>query len=730
MTYRFGSIGGWLSTSVCAVALLATGAAYAQQAKPGEEMGQIIVTAQRRAELSVDVPITLTAVNADQLQRSGATSLGAISQLSPAVRFDAQGGFVEPSIRGVGSAIGGAGVGSNVAIYVDGFYTMDQYASDFDLLNVESVQVLKGPQGTLFGRNSTGGAILVTTSKPSHDPHVTVQASYGSFSAQSYDAYATAGLNDKIAVNIAGQYRRGNGFVTNIVNGDDKVGAYENWSTHVGVKFDPSDSVSLLLRYIHDDVNDPTNELLNAFVSPVTGLPLVLGYYVPGVIVATKPDEIATTQKPAFRYRTDALQFTGELNFNWATLKSYTQYKNAWGHSDYSIDRSSAEFFFIKVPATDKMLTQEFILTSNNKDDRLQWTAGLFYMDNRNTFPNVLGSAAGGPFLLASSTAVTTLSIAGFADATYAITPQFFATVGLRYTHEKLTDTTRLEGPLGGNGGLIVFPDQTHNGVTPRAVLRYKPTQESSIFASFSRGEKAPVANTSGASFVPVKPEKLSAFEAGYKYDDRTFSLDLSSYYYDYKDLQIIVPASNGATAFIINAASSRIWGFEGQVHYAIAQGFDVNVGAAYTNAKYKNFPNSQVYNQCLVPACGLAFGTFPPATTDASGFMMQRAPEFSGNVGVRYTTGLSDGQLALSADVYFTSKFYLDTSQQFPQSGYATLGLRAEWTDPSGHFSFSVRGNNVTDKRYRTQFAPSPLGEGAAWNYPATVTGTIRVKY
>jgi iron complex outermembrane receptor protein len=109
---------------------------------------------------------------------------------------------------------------------------------------------------------------------------------------------------------------------------------------------------------------------------------------------------------------------------------------------------------------------------------------------------------------------------------------------------------------------------------------------------------------------------------------------------------------------------------------------------------------------------------------------MMQRAPKFSGNLNARYMTGLAGGQLALSASLFYTSKFYFDTSQQFPQSGYATLGLRAEWTDPSGHYSFSVMGNNVTDKRYRTQFSPSPLGEAAAWAYPATVTGTIRIKY
>jgi iron complex outermembrane receptor protein len=605
---------------------------------------------------------------------------------------------------------------------------MDPDAADVDLLNVESIQVLMGPQGTLFGRNSTGGAILVTTSAPKHETHAALQASYGSFNTQSYDAYATTGLNEKVAIDAAGQYRKGDGFTRNIVTGSNKDGAYKNWSARVGVKLDPSDSLSFVLRYFHSDVNDPTNENLNAFVSP-QGQVLSVGATIPGVVVATKPDEVSNTQPARFSYRTDALQLTGQLDLNWAALKSYSQYRKNWGSADYGLDHSSADLFFVRVPSTDRMVSQEFVLTSNGRD-RLQWTIGLFYMDDRNTFPNVLVAQSHGPFGFASSTGATTLSIAGFADITYEITPKLFATAGLRYSHEELRDVFRFEGPLGGGGGLINFPNQMDNFATPRAVLRYKRDQKSSIFVSFARGEKAPVANTSGASFVPVKPEKLSAFEAGYKYDNRIFAFDLSAYYYDYKDLQITVPVLSGATANIINAANSRIYGFEGQVRYSIAPSFEVSAGWAYTNAKYKKFTNSQIYIQCLVPACGAAFGMFPPATTDASGGIMSRAPKFSGNLTARYTIDVAGGKLAMSTDLYYSSKFYFDTSQQFPQTTYATLGLRAEWSDPSGHYSFAMRGDNVTDKRYRTQLLPGGLAQGSAWNYPATVAGSVRVRF
>ena len=189
--------------------LIAPIAADAQQqaSTPAEApvggLEEIVVTAQRRSEKAVDVPISITALSQEQLETANVQNLGDITKLTPALRFDNQTGFSQPTIRGIGTGITTSGGGSNVGIYIDGFYSPNPLASDFQLLDVTNIQVLKGPQGTLFGHNTTGGAILVTTAEPSVDPHAEAKVSYGRFDSQKYQAYATGGYRDR------GRGRRG-----------------------------------------------------------------------------------------------------------------------------------------------------------------------------------------------------------------------------------------------------------------------------------------------------------------------------------------------------------------------------------------------------------------------------------------------------------------------------------------------------------------------------------------
>ena len=185
-----------------------------------------------------------------------------------------------------------------------------------------------------------------------------------------------------------------------------------------------------------------------------------------------------------------------------------------------------------------------------------------------------------------------------------------------------------------------------------------------------------------------------------------------------------------GTALLVRNAANSRIYGAEAEVRYTIGGGLEVNGGVAYNNAKYRNFPNSQTFTQCLnFAACGANFGLFPISTSDSSGFHMQMAPEFTANFSPTYAFALAGGEVRLSANLYYSSDFYLDTSQQFRQPSYATLDLRAEWTDPSKRFTFAVYGGNVTDTRYLLQVGPNNFGIGALWSAPATYGGSIRAK-
>lgn len=703
--------------------------AMAQSADESVSEGDIVVTAQRREEKAKDVPITLTTITSEALGNGDVQQLSDIAKLTPALRFDNYGGFVQPTIRGVGTAVSASGAGSNVGIYVDGFYSPNPLSNDFQLLNVSSVTVLKGPQGTLFGRNSTGGAIQVTTTDPSAETSGVAEVSYGRFNSQKYQAYMTTG-SDKIAFDIAGLYRKGNGFVRNIVTGSKKDAAYDAWSVRAGVKLTLSDNASLLFRYTHADTEDPTYTAFNSLVENgvVLSTGAALSPLIPGgVVAASKRGESSQTSGANFTSKVDAFQLTGEYDLGFGTLRSYSQYRKESSLSFLDLDGSSLPIFDVEFFITDKVFTQELILTSQG-DGPLQWTIGGFYFSDKNRFKYLDGFVSGGPRTNVSASQTDTKSAAAFADLTYNINDTFFITGGLRYSNDKVNNGGFNLGPLAGGGGFVPIPNISDSRVTPRLVLRYKPSEASSVYASFSTAHKAAILNPNGFTTVPVDAETIKAYEVGYKYGARGLTFDMSAYYYDYSNLQ--VASYNGTQSLITNAANSRVYGLEGQLAYQVTDAFQFNMGAAYTDAKYDSFPTSPRFDQCLAPACGAGFGLFLTSTTDASGFRMARSPKFTGNVGARYEADLAGGKLGLSGSLAYTSKAYFDSSQQYSQKGYELLSLRAEWTDPSDRYTLAVYGDNLTDAKYYNQILPGQFAIQTVWGTPRTWGVSARAKF
>ncbi|GAA0296145.1 TonB-dependent receptor [Sphingomonas oligophenolica] len=774
----------YTATSVIALlagAALAPAAAAAQTsspaqteaAKPADDLApEITVTAQRRSEASRDVPISVTTLGAEQLAVANVTNLSDSAKLTPGLRFDTQGPASQPTIRGVGTAITTSGGGPNVGIYVDGFFQQNAYVNDFQLTKVQSIQVLKGPQGTLFGRNTTGGAILVTTADPSMTPEAEFKAQYGSFNTVVLQGYGTTGLGDRVAIDLEGNYRRGDGYVTNIVNGDKKIGQSESWSIRAGLKIEVTDDVSVLLRYTHSQSSDPSPQLVNAYVDTTgeagffnmvsaagkaiygrtssAGLPLVY-LYAPAGTFATGPGRVASNELTSFKSRSDIVQGTIHADLGFANLTSYTQYR--YDNSPYfgDLDVTTLPFFAINVRPVDRTFSQELLFNSKT-GSRLQWTAGLNYFQVRDTW-GVSGSFSQPAFYLPfGGSSALTKSAAAYADLTYEVTPKFFITAGARYSHDVVTDAyfktnfaiTSYEG-ADGNPVPVTVPPETkipvndlkNNAVTPRVVLRYKPSAESSVYASYTRGYKSGLLNVGGLSKVPVKPENINAFELGYKYDDRVFAIDLAGFYYDYRNLQVS-SFQNGA-AQIRNAASSEIYGAEAQLRYRVSSAFNLNAGAAYTHARYKSFRNAPYYSYCdpapaatgsIACSSPAAAGTLTQTVIDASGFQMQRAPEFTANAGASYALDAFSGRLTLSGNLYYSSSFYFDPSQQFRQKAYEQLSLRAQWSDPSKRYTLALFGDNVTGTRYRTQVLFNTLGIGSTWNAPTIWGVSLGAKF
>lgn len=710
-------------------AMCAPGMASAQDSSSAEGAGsnEIVVTAQRRAERQVDVPISVATLGGDQLEAASVDEISDIAKVTPGVRFDFSSGFFQPTIRGVGTANVTSGGGSNVGIYVDGFYSPNTLAADFDLMKIQSIQVLKGPQGTLFGRNTTGGAILVQSAEPSEEAAGLLKASYGRFQEAKLQGYATMGLMQGVAFDVEGLFKSGNGWQHNIQT-DKREGDYENWSIRTGLKVDLG-MVSILARYQHSDVDDPTPILSNSWNQAEfgTGQPF---FAQPGQY-ALKPNERSTgAVAEFFRMKSNVYQLTVKADLGFADLASYSQHRRENVDSSLDLDHSGVELFQLGLPNINRTTSQEFLLTSKSGSP-LQWTAGLFYFSNKDryiTFIDNAGSSDAARIRLGGSS-TTTKSLAGFLDMTYELTPQVFVTAGARYAKDKVTDAywnprfSTAETPV---------PSISGSRVTPRLVIRYKPSDDASVYASYTKGYKAAIIDVGGscqnAPFIcnDIKPESINAFEVGGKYSTGGLSFELAGFYYDYKNLQVSL--YKVGTAEVINAAKSEIYGLDGQVRYEVTPAFQINAGAAWTHARYKKFDNAPIYTPCAamppsVQATCLANGiSFLIIGQNLENVPMQRTPAFTANVGANYSADLAGGELVLSGNLYHSSKFHFGPAgTQFLQPGYETLALRAQWTDPSERYTVALWGDNVTDSRYRTGAQYTNFGIGSNWNKPAT---------
>jgi iron complex outermembrane receptor protein len=753
--FRTLVVGGLAALCAAPVQVFAQTASAAPNSSSGD-LEELVVTAQRREELPVDVPISITALSQSQLATSNVQNLGDIAQLTPALRFDNQSGWTQPSIRGIGTGITTSGGGSNVGIYIDGFYSPNPTASDFQLTDVTSIAVLKGPQGTLFGHNTTGGAILVTTAEPSQDAHVDAKVSYGSFNAQKYQAYATTGITSNVAADIEGIYSKGNGFITNIVNEDNHVGEYENWTVRAGLKVTFADGWYALLRFTHASENDPTPQLTNSntdsTIDPTTGKAWgIQTQTVPGTYT-TNPNQVADNQPVFFTTSNNIAQLTFKGDFGFANFTSYSQYRQEDVNQLEDLDQTALNIFELGVPVYDKTWTQEFILSSK-PGPKLQWTAGAFYFSDLDQWTTDIDNnyTTAGPVRLGGSGTVTQ-NYAAYLDATYELTPRWFLTLGARYSHD-IVDGAYYNSSFSAAKNFV--PSIDNNKATPRAVVRFKPTDDSTLYASYTEGYKARIIDVGGScqdppayKCNPIDPETVNAYEVGYKVETHRFSNDMAAYYYDYKNLQVS-EYLGAALAYITNAARSRIYGFEDSFHFNVDEHYQFFAGASWTRARYRSFgtdtggtvTGAPVYASC--PANGVlppkyagscAPGSFDYVNTDEilHNTPMQHTPAWNVDAGARATTGMTDaGEFALSSNFYFTSSFYFSPSgTQFLQPSYETLGARAEWTHPTRHLTVAVYGENLTNERYRTQVQYNGFGIGASWNAPTTWGVEVGTKF
>jgi iron complex outermembrane receptor protein len=678
---------------------------------PEGQLVEVLVTAQRHEERLVDVPISVSSVSGAKLQQSGITSLVDVAQVTPGLRFDSEGANVEPTIRGVGTLLTGPGLKPNVPVYVDGYYVPTEPATNLQLLSVSRIDVLKGPQGTLFGRNATGGAVLVQTLDPSFDPTLTARASAGSYAKRDVAVYGSSRFTDTLAANITGYWQRGDGYITNINTGSDEDGAFRNSEVRSKLLYQPLDSLHVTLILDHADIDDPTLVALSAYDG------LAAADVIPGIRIASGPWNTAQGYESSNRDTMDSISLTAHYDSGLGTLSSYTQYRYDKTVEHFDSDITAAPLLYSVYPIYDNTLTQELNLSST-PGGVFSWVTGLYYYRNLDVY-NPYDTASGSrPLKEVFYTKNPSHSYAAYADATYEVLNRLFFTAGVRYTADRISEYFNL---------INVRTGSARDGFTnwsPRGVLRYQLTPNSNVYASFTEGYKSGALPASSFSTVALQPETIHAYEVGYKIAGGVFQFETSAFHYDYRNIQ--VSTFEGFSSIDTNAAQSTIYGADAHLTAQIHRDLNLNLGAAFAHAVYDDYPNASGYVQNLNPASP-GYGLFTSSLVgaagnpfDATGNTLPRAPRFTANIGLSYSHRFSAGGLELDATDYYTTKVYFDPVNQFSQGPYSVLNLRATWLTPDDRWAFSVYGTNVADAVYRNQVLPGSYGIRQTYGPPA----------
>jgi iron complex outermembrane receptor protein len=732
-------------SAICAALLLASPSVAADAAKPvakDNTVGEVLVTAQRRVERLVDVPITIDAYSGEQLEKAGIRNTLDLTKATPGVVMDTTGFFSAPSIRGVTTNSTGAGVEANVATYVDGVYIPSGEATNGMVLpDVEQVEILKGPQGTLFGRNATGGAIQITTKAPSYTEEGAATVSYGSFNDKLAKGYISVPIvAGKVAISVSGLIEDSDGYVTDITTGKDLAPLHKRM-LRAKLRLDPTDDVTITLSYL--DVL--SKEAGSMYGIPLNGNTRARIYAGTTAIIPTDPFKGSSAGSPGtnFNKSGDILYSAkAEWRLGFGTLTSLTSFFSHYGSAQFDLDGSGNPGVLgnLYLAFTHDQQTAEELSFASKLDGPFNFTAGYYYSKGYATYrPLVFIQDSGLKLGIWGKGNIKAQAV--FGEAYYDITPQLHLIAGLRYS----TETRNAFGTL-----TFGYPppapatipmtgaDRTWSSTTPRVALRYDLTPRMNVYASYTKGFRSGIFQLTNG--LTVNPENVAATEVGFK-GRVTDNLDLnaSAYHYDYKDLQVSqttcvvragVPGCLNASVQS-NAAAATINGIDLEANLRLTDSFSVRTAASVLDAKYDNFSGATI-EVPLKNAAGVITNTGNSAQPfDASGKPMIRAPKLTLSVMPSYTIrDVASGDVELQGTVYYSSRIYYESSLRITQKPYTTLDARATWTSHDKPLSLSVYGANLTDVVHIRGTLVNDVADSIAYAAPRTYGVELSYKF
>jgi iron complex outermembrane receptor protein len=707
----------------CALGVLASataamvGSPSLAQSASDDELEQVVVVAQRREERAQDVPIAIEAFSAKDLESSGLQSVQDLNIVTPGLNYGAVVGYAQPHLRGIGTTASGAGVENPIATYVDGVYIGSMTASLFSLASVEAIEIDKGPQGTLFGRNATGGLIQITTKNPQQQLSGSLAVSYGNYNTSGITGYLTGGVAPGLAADLSVYFQdQGTGFGTNFYNGEE-VNKSRDMALRSKWLWDalPDTRATLILDY---ERTDDAPALAPATI-PLGGLP-----------IPVPPQDLNGVFQPYGTVSQQGISFDIQHDFPIATFSSISAYRQS--HYAQSFDGALTPYpelalnIFIREP--DEQFTQEFQLRSRS-GGRINWVTGLFYYQDEAKEDPV--QALGGllaPLLSTNTFPVEkTYSGALFGQATMDLIYRTSLTAGFRYTVERKDFHT---------AGVLVFTDgsqipesapdvhQSYSKPTWRLALEHKLSDDMMAYVSYNRGFKSGGFNNELLPTTTYAPEVLDAYEVGFKSEllEHRVTVDAASFYYSYKNIQAVrYPAG---LLEVYNGAAAEVYGLDLDVRSKIGNRLTLSGGLEALHSEYTSFPAADFTT--LVPDGG---GT-SYATASAAGNHLSQAPDFTLDTTADYYFPVSIGRVGFSATYSYNSGWFAEPDNRLQQRAYNLVNAQLYLALMNDHFRFKVWARNLNNAAYAQSLASQANGDYIQYAPPRTYGVTVETRF
>jgi iron complex outermembrane receptor protein len=706
--------------------------ATASQTADHDNIGVIVVTAQRRAENLQDVPAAVTAFSSDDLTRFGITDTMDLTGQTPGLKIKSTNGQSKPSVflRGIGTNDFNASASAAVGFYADEVYLGLQSGQLFQVFDLERVEVLRGPQGTLYGRNTTGGAVNFFSNRPDGSFRGNGSTSYGRFNQVTLEGGIQAPIADGLSARFSGILRSSDGDGVNLFT-DQRINSFDSWSLRGVLRWKPDSGATDWSLIVHGgrlEGDGPRyhfrrvdNGAFPDDVLPLIGVPAP--YVEPGGFYDGAWD---LPQNEVVENVGASLN--GKIFFDGFALYSVTGYQEVDAFVRFDSDGSPLNFVNVTYSDSNWQFSQELRLASDGNGP-FSWMFGAYYYEDRIATDNrfdigrfareLFGAEPdlgdpNAPIDITQRYVQKQRSIAGFASTSYELTEELKATAGLRYTSDQKVlsyQTTADSAILIGIPFLIdVDRKRIWDAVTGNVILDWKATDDLLLYASYNRGFKSGQFNAS-PFFNPddvnsADPESVDALEAGFKsqFFNNRLRVNLSAFENRYSDLQVFQfipdPTTGVPTSRYSNAGKARVTGLEVEVDARPVDGLALRLATALLDARYTQFEGAPDN-----PA------TPENESVDFSGNRLIAAPRLNMSGSVGYTVPIGTWEIVPAYDFTYNSRqfFTPENAAELSQKAYwihnASLGLHA----PDDRFNISIWARNITGTEFTTEILPLP---------------------